>query len=154
MDQKKFQYLYDANHHLLFPFVYYLIKDRESTEEVLHRIYAKALNKKLFLLEKETSRAALFIYARNLCFFYRLKNIIKFRPSSPGHSALEEPAIRHSLSTCRFIEQQVIICLHILKLSYEETENILSIHANTAEKIEKKAVRKLIKKMSAAGMDW
>ncbi|MGG3572611.1 hypothetical protein ABES80_08965 [Bacillus gobiensis] len=151
MDQENFQYLYDTNHHLLYPFVYYLIKDKESAEEVLHRIYEKALDKKLFLMEKETSRSALFVYARNLCFYYRLKSIFRLHPTDD--SALEETDIYHSLSSCRFIEQQVIICIHILKLTYEETENILSIPANKAEEIEKKAVRKLTKKMTAAGMD-
>jgi DNA-directed RNA polymerase specialized sigma24 family protein len=110
------------------------------------------LDKELFLLEKEASRAALFIYARNLCLLYRLKNLIKSKRRSPDEMGSEEAGIWHLLSDCSFNEQQVIICIHILKLSYRETEKILSLNENQAEEIEKNAVRKLSKKMESANL--
>lgn len=144
--QAVFQELYDKYHRDLFQFVFYMVKDRNVTEDLVQEVYIKVLKSYDRFKGDSSEKTWLFSIARHVTIDYfrkqkrKRKKMLDFfdwgekgHLISDEHPMPEEVAIQKEevsqvykcLDQCTVDQRSVIILRYIQSLSIQETADIL-----------------------------
>ena len=140
----EFQQLYEKYHQDLFQFLFYMVKNRETAEDLIQEVYIKVLNNYKKFEGKSSEKTWLYSIARNTAidYFRKQKNWKKrlFSNFDWGREMIkdetplpEEIAILHddiktlykSLDRCSVDQKSALILRYVQSLSIAETAEVL-----------------------------
>lgn len=161
-----FESLYDRYHEDLFQYVFYLVKDRTTTEDIVQEVYIKVLRSYENFRGDSSEKTWLFSIARHttMDFFrkqQRHKNRIadflnwnqeienlKDREALPEEILVADEEIQKIyklLDQCTLDQKNVLILRYIQSLSIKETAEILSWSKSKVKTTQHRAIKKLQK---------
>ncbi|QGH34827.1 sigma-70 family RNA polymerase sigma factor [Gracilibacillus salitolerans] len=141
-----FEELYDNYHHDLFQFIFYMVKDKQQTEDIVQEVYIKVLRSYQNFKGESSEKTWLFSIARHVTFDYfrqlkrkRNKFLEFFNWGEEGEqlkSDHQEPEeyvmlddqmkqIYNCMERCTNDQKQVIILRYIQDFNIKETAEIL-----------------------------
>lgn len=139
-----FQRLYETYHQDVFQFIFYIVKNKETAEDLMQEVYIKVLYSYDRFEGKSSERTWLYSIARNTAIdhFRKRKNWLHRmmhnfdwnRESVPDQQPLPEEVallqdeikmIYKSLDRCTMDQKMVIILRYVQSLSITETADIL-----------------------------
>ncbi|MGN1386824.1 MAG: RNA polymerase sigma factor SigX [Bacillus sp. (in: firmicutes)] len=141
----EFQQLYEKYHQDLFQFLFYMVKNRETAEDLIQEVYIKVFNNYQKFEGKSSEKTWLYSIARNTAIDYFRKqrnwkqrlfsNFDWGRETIKDETPLpEEIAILHDdvktlykcLDCCNIDQKSVLILRYVQSLSIAETAEILN----------------------------
>lgn len=161
-----FESLYDRYHEDLFQYVFYLVKDRTTTEDIVQEVYIKVLRSYENFRGDSSEKTWLFSIARHttMDFFrkqQRHKNRIadflnwnqeienlKDRQALPEEIMVADEEVQKIyklLDQCTLDQKNVLILRYIQSLSIKETAEILSWSKSKVKTTQHRAIKKLQK---------
>ncbi|RFU69057.1 RNA polymerase sigma factor SigX [Bacillus sp. V59.32b] len=165
-----FQELYEKYHHDLFQFLFYLVKNRETAEDLVQEVYIRVMKSYDRFEGKSSEKTWLFSIARNAAIdhFRKQKSWkqklyesfdwdgqqIKDQQPLPEEIALQNENIRwiyKSLDHCTVDQRSVVILRYIQALSISETAEVLKwteSKVKTTQHRALKAVKKVMEEQS------
>lgn len=165
-----FDSFYDKYHKDLFQYVFYLVKDRTTTEDIVQDVYIKVLRSYDQFRGESSEKTWLFSIARHTTMdFFRKQQRSKQRITDffnrndqveqvRDQTALPEEVIilneelkgiYHLLDQCSFDQKNVLILRYLQSLSIRETADILSWSESKVKTTQHRAIKKLQKLMVA-----
>ncbi|PLT34833.1 RNA polymerase sigma factor SigX [Bacillus sp. V5-8f] len=160
-----FQEIYEKYHHHVFQFLFYLVKNRETAEDLVQEVYIRVLKSYHRFEGKSSEKTWLFSIARNVAIDHFRKqkswkqrllesfdwNRQDVRDTSPlpEEIALKNEHIRviyKSLDHCTIDQRSVIILRYIESLSITETAQVLGWTESKVKTTQHRAL-KAIKKI-------
>ncbi|CQR46724.1 RNA polymerase sigma factor SigX [Paraliobacillus sp. PM-2] len=159
-----FESLYDNYHHDLFQYIFYMVKDRSQTEDIIQEVYIKVLKSYNTFRGDSSEKTWLFSIARHttLDFFRKQKRkrnrLIDFfsketeEQTLPDQNALPEEIVMlndemqriyHKLNECNADQKQVIILRYIQSFSIQETADIMGWTVSKVKTTQHRAIKKL-----------
>lgn len=161
-----FQELYEKYHHHLFQFLFYLVKNRETAEDLVQEVYIRVLKSYDRFEGKSSEKTWLFSIARNAAIDHFRKqkswkqkllesfdwdrHQIRDHQSLPEEIALQNENIRwiyQSLSHCTLDQRSVIILRYIQLLSISETAEMLNWSESKVKTTQHRALKAIKKVM-------
>ncbi|WP_163101038.1 RNA polymerase sigma factor SigX [Peribacillus alkalitolerans] len=161
-----FQDLYEKYHHDVFQFLFYMVKNRETAEDLVQEVYIRVYKSHQKFEGKSSERTWLYSIARNAAIDHfrkqkswkqRLmenfdwdKQQIKDEHPIPEEIALQKEEIQwiyKSLDECTVDQRSVIILRYIQSLSISETAEVLGwteSKVKTTQHRALKAVKKIL----------
>ncbi|RKQ37694.1 RNA polymerase sigma factor SigX [Oceanobacillus halophilus] len=161
-----FDKLYDRYHQDLFQFVFYMVKDKQLTEDIVQDVYIKVLKSYSSFKGDSSEKTWLFSIAKHVTYDYFRKKkrtsqrILDFfdwsekGESIPDQQALpEEIAIQNDelkriysyLDTCTLDQKSVIILRFIHSFSIKETADILNFSVSKVKTVQHRGLKTLKK---------
>ncbi|GAE91327.1 RNA polymerase sigma factor SigX [Gracilibacillus boraciitolerans JCM 21714] len=142
-----FEHFYDKYHQDLFQFIFYMVKDKEQTEDIVQDVYIKVLKSYESFKGESTEKTWLFSIARHETFDYfrklkRKRNrFLEFfnwggEEGEQLKSTLAEPEqsvllndqmkhIYHCMEHCSIDQKQILILRYIQEFTIQESAEIL-----------------------------
>ena len=168
MDDSVFHRLYDRYHRDVFHFLVYLIKDRETAEDLMHEVYIRAFRAFDRFEGKSTEKTWLFSIAKNVSIDHFRKMAVR-RKRAVAHfdweteqlvsserlpeevSALNEDKIMlyRALDLCTGDQKMVIIMRFFQDLSIVETADVLEWTESKVKTTQHRAIKALRERMNA-----
>lgn len=166
-----FDQLYDRYHQDLYQFIFYMVKDKETTEDLVQEVYIKVLKSYSNFKGESSEKTWLFSIARHVVYDHfrslkRKRNRIldffdwteKGEKMPDGSIALEDAAIMkdevqkvyESLNMCTRDQQSVLILRYLHSFSIQETAEILNFSVSKVKTTQHRGLlvlRKLLKEM-------
>ncbi|MDL4840764.1 RNA polymerase sigma factor SigX [Aquibacillus rhizosphaerae] len=142
-----FDDIYDNYHKDLFQFVFYMVKDKQQTEDIVQEVYIKVLHSYETFKGESSEKTWLFSIARHVTIdFFRKQqrkrkrimdffdwgekgHLIKGEDALPEEITLlndEMARVYHCLDQCSIDQKSVIILRYIQSFSIEETASTLN----------------------------
>ncbi|RFU65577.1 RNA polymerase sigma factor SigX [Peribacillus glennii] len=160
-----FQEIYEKYHHHLYQFLFYLVKNRETAEDLVQEVYIRVLKSYHRFEGKSSEKTWLFSIARNVAidhfrkqkswkqrlvesFDWDRQNVRDTCPL-PEEVALQNENIRlvyNALDHCTVDQRSVTILRYIQSLSIAETAKVLGWTESKVKTTQHRAL-KLIKKV-------
>ncbi|RCW64879.1 RNA polymerase sigma factor SigX [Saliterribacillus persicus] len=159
-----FEELYDKYHTDLYQFIFYMVKNKENTEDIVQEVYVKVLESYQTFKGDSSEKTWLFSIARHVTIdFFRKqqrkkKRILDFfnwsekGESIPASQALpEEIAIQNeelkqvflALDDCTEDQRSVIILRYIQSFSIKETASVLGWTESKVKTTQHRAISQL-----------
>ncbi|RLL48174.1 RNA polymerase sigma factor SigX [Oceanobacillus piezotolerans] len=172
-----FDQFYEKYHQDLFQFVFYMVKDREVTEDLVQEIYIKVLKSYSSFKGESSEKTWLFSIARHVTFDYfrsqkRKRNrIMDFfdwgekgesipdQNAKPEELAIQSDELRRIyqlLDKCTVDQKSVLILRFIQSFSVQETAKILNFSVSKVKTTQHrglKALRKHLDEMDQKGTE-
>ncbi|KGX92201.1 RNA polymerase sigma factor SigX [Pontibacillus halophilus JSM 076056 = DSM 19796] len=159
-----FDRLYDHYHQDLFQFIYYMVKDREATEDLIQEVYVKVMKSYSSFKGESSEKTWLFSIAKHVTFDHfrkqkRLKDRIydlfdmgergqTIRDPEPLPEELvmksdEVKELYYHLDTCSPNQRSVLILRYIQERSIKETAAILNWSESKVKTTQHRGLRAL-----------
>ncbi|WP_087971564.1 RNA polymerase sigma factor SigX [Oceanobacillus rekensis] len=172
-----FDKLYDNYHQDLFQYIFYMVKDRETTEDLIQEVYIKVLKSYQNFKGESSEKTWLFSIARHVTYdFFRSLKRKRNRISDffdwtekgeliPDEKDLpEEITIKNEqmkqiynyLDKCTIDQKNVLILRYLHSFSIQETAEILNFSISKVKTTQHrglKAIKKLLKEHGEKGGD-
>ncbi|WP_249871895.1 RNA polymerase sigma factor SigX [Oceanobacillus saliphilus] len=172
-----FDKLYDNYHQDLFQYIFYMVKDRETTEDLVQEVYIKVLKSYQNFKGESTEKTWLFSIARHVTYDYfrslkRKRNRIidlfdweeKGSNIADSNDLPEEVAIKNDqlkriytcLDKCTIDQKSVLILRYLQSFSIQETAEILHFSVSKVKTTQHrglKALKKLLLEQEEKGGD-
>ncbi len=168
MMKESFQELYEEYHHDLFSFIFYMVKDKPTTEDLVQEVYIRVL-KSFDTFKGQSSRKTwLFSIARHVTIdFFRKQgrrnkqtaqrfdfdehvNLLKDQSPTPYEIAEKSEEIQlmyQCLDHCTEDQRAVIILRYIQQMSIKETADILNWTTSKVKTTQHRAILSLKEQM-------
>ena len=161
-----FEQLYDRYHQDLYQFIFYMVKERETTEDLIQEVYIKVLKSYSSFKGESSEKTWLFSIARHVVYDYfrslkRKRNRIldffdwtdKGEKIPDRNIALEDAAIMkeevekvfESLNKCSKDQQSVLILRYLHSFSIQETAEILNFSVSKVKTTQHRGLQLLRK---------
>lgn len=158
-----FEQLYEKYHQSLFQFLFYMVKNRQIAEELVHEVYIKVLKSYSSFEGKSSEKTWLYSIARNVAidwirkenrqkrkwfgiFGTAEKEEIRDQSPLPEEIVTQREEIRlifQGLANCTEDQQQVLILRYIQSLSISETAEILNWTESKVKTTQHRAIKAL-----------
>ncbi|MFD2655344.1 RNA polymerase sigma factor SigX [Gracilibacillus thailandensis] len=159
-----FEELYDKYHQDLFQYIFYMVKDKQQTEDIVQEVYIKVLRSYQHFKGESSEKTWLFSIARHVTFDYfrklkRKRNkFLEFfnwgeegEQLQSGHHAPEEyvllddqmKQIYTCMEHCSYDQKQVIILRFIQDFNIKETAEILDWTTSKVKTTQHRALKVL-----------
>ena len=157
-----FQQLYEKYHQDVFQFIFYMVKSRETAEDLMQEVYIKVMNNYEKFEGKSSERTWLYSIARNTAIDYYRKqknwkqrlsfnfewgrDSIKDDQPLPEEVALLNDDIKSvykSLEKCTIDQKTVLILRYVQDLSIVETAEILNWTVSKVKTTQHRALKTL-----------
>lgn len=161
-----FDRLYEKYHHDVYQFLFYLVKNREQTEDLVQEVYIRVLKAYDRFEGKSSEKTWLFSIARNVAIdHFRKQNAWKDRifqrfdwkqhqltdrEPLPEEITLQKEEIQllyRCLDLCKLDQKMVLILRYIQSLSISETAQMLGWSESKVKTTQHRALKALKKKM-------
>lgn len=168
-----FENLYDQYHHDVFRFLFYMVKNRETAEDLMQDVYVKVFQSQSHFEGKSSEKTWLFSIARNTAIdhfrkdknwkkrilenFDWAKETIKDDQPLPEEMALlndEMQIVYRSLHSCTVDQRSVLVLRYIESLSIIETAEVLGWSVGKVKTTQHRAlkvVRKFLEEQQRKG---
>lgn len=162
-----FDRLYETYHHQLFQYLFYMVRNRETAEELVQEVYIKVLHGYQSFEGKSSEKTWLYSIAKHVAIdWIRSQNRKKRKwegtqyelserefeikdtnllPDEIVERKEEIQKVYHALKTCTDDQQQVIIFRYIQDLSIAETADILGWSESKVKTTQHRAIKSLKK---------
>ncbi|WP_026675750.1 RNA polymerase sigma factor SigX [Alkalihalobacterium bogoriense] len=161
--ESQFDYLYETYHQSLFQFIFYMVRNRETAEELVQEVYIKVLQSYEKFEGKSSEKTWLYSIARHVAIdWIRMQNrqkrkwlgllspieneVVKDSAPLPEEIVTQREEIRQmyqGLQQCTIDQQQVIVLRYIQSLSITETATILGWTESKVKTTQHRAVKAL-----------
>lgn len=161
--ENTFDYLYETYHQSLFQFVFYMVRNRETAEELVQEVYIKVLHSYETFEGKSSEKTWLYSIARHVAIdWIRKQNRQKrkwlgilgpvekeeIRDTAPLPEEIvtqreEIRLIYKGLKKCTIDQQQVIILRYVQGLSIQEASQILGWSESKVKTTQHRAIKAL-----------
>jgi RNA polymerase sigma-70 factor (ECF subfamily) len=157
-----FEELYEKYHHDVFQFLFYMVKNRESAEDLVQEVYIRVLKSYSKFQGNSSEKTWLFSIARNVAidWFRKQKNWkqrlidkfdwteqqIKDDQPFPEEITLQKEEVRlimNSLNKCTFDQRMVVIMRYFNELSISETAQALNWTESKVKTTQHRALKAL-----------
>ncbi|MBM7542490.1 sigma-70 family RNA polymerase sigma factor [Amphibacillus cookii] len=159
-----FDSLYDQYHNDLFQYVFYLVKNREATEDIVQDVYIKVLKSYDSFRGDSSEKTWLFSIARHTAldyfrkqhrqqnrlahFFNKDQEIGKLKDQDPLPEEIAEmndemKMIYRLLDRCTLDQRNVLILRYIQSLTIHETAQVLEWSESKVKTTQHRAIKKL-----------
>jgi len=158
-----FDRLYEQYHQSLFQFIFYMVRNRETAEEIVQEVYIKVLQSYDSFAGNSSEKTWLFSIARHTTIDWIRKQNRQKRRWFGGESSIENEVIRDhallpeeivtqrdeirqiykGLQQCSLAQQQVMILRFIEQLSIAETADILGWSESKVKTTQHRAIKTL-----------
>jgi RNA polymerase sigma-70 factor (ECF subfamily) len=163
--KETFDRLYDEYHQALFQFLFYMVRNRESAEDLVQEVYIRVLNSYESFEGKSTEKTWLYSIARHVAIdwlrkqarrskkflFFDIKeseNVLRDQDPLPEELVAKKEAFKDlykMLKRCSFDQQQVLVLRYIQSLSIVETAQILSWTESRVKTTQHRAIKEMRK---------
>ncbi|MFD2630719.1 RNA polymerase sigma factor SigX [Oceanobacillus kapialis] len=161
-----FDELYEHHHQDLYQFIFYMVKDRQLTEDLVQEVYVKVLQSSERFRGDSTVKTWLFSIARHVCLdYFRRKKRTRDRIAEyfdwskkshyfPDNQPLpEEFAITNEqvkklytyLDYCTIDQKSVLVLRYIQSFSIQETAEILNFTTSKVKTTQHRGLKTLRK---------
>lgn len=165
-----FDKLYDNYHQDLFQYIFYMVKNKETTEDLVQEVYIRVLKSYENFKGDSSEKTWLFSIAKHVTYDYfrslkrKRKRMLDFfnweeeGENYPDHSELpEELAIKSDelkqiyklLDKCTIDQRNVLILRFLQSFSIQETAEILNFSVSKVKTTQHRALKTLKKWMLA-----
>ncbi|MGO4889660.1 RNA polymerase sigma factor SigX [Anaerobacillus sp. MEB173] len=162
--EEEFDRLYEQYHQALFQFLFYMVRNREEAEELVHDVYIKVMHSYNRFEGKSSEKTWLYSIARHVGIDYiRKQNRQKrkwfglFELSEKDHDIRDQAPLPEEVVTqreevqqlyrqlrnCTLDQQQVIILRYIQSLSITETAAVLGWTESKVKTTQHRALKSL-----------
>lgn len=167
MNDSVFNRLYDEFHQDVFQFLIYLVKNRQTAEDLMHEVYVRVLKAYSRFEGKSTEKTWLFSIAKNVAIDHFRKTAVRKRhlfdffdwetQELPSIGPLpEELAVMNdemkdllqALDECTGDQKMVVIMRYFQDLSISETAQILGWSEGKVKTTQHRAIHKLRDKLT------
>lgn len=163
-----FQELYERYHKDLYQFVFYMVKDKDTTEDLVQEIYIKVLKSYHSFEGKSSEKTWLFSIARHVTIDFFRKNgrrkkhvltninveeheqFIRDEQPLPEQIVERGEEIQHlyqCLDECTDDQKMVVVLRYIQGMSIKETAKILKWSSSKVKTTQHRAILQLKEKM-------
>ena len=167
MNDSVFHRLYDTYHQDVFQFLIYLVKNRQTAEDLVQEVYVRVLRAYSKFEGKSSEKTWLFSIAKNVAIDHFRKHSVRKKKmfdafdwestQLPSKEMLPEDfavlnddmkALLLALDTCTGDQKMVVIMRYFQELSISETAQILSWTEGKVKTTQHRAIKALREKLS------
>jgi RNA polymerase sigma-70 factor, ECF subfamily len=161
--KETFDRLYDEYHHALFQFLFYMVRNRESAEDLVQEVYIRVLNAYESFEGKSSEKTWLYSIARHVAIdwlrkqsrrskrflFFDIKeteNVLRDQDPLPEELVAKKESYRDlytMMKRCSLDQQQVLVLRYIQSLSISETAQILNWTESKVKTTQHRAIKEL-----------
>ncbi|MFC0190449.1 RNA polymerase sigma factor SigX [Fictibacillus aquaticus] len=161
--QNVFDRLYEEYHHSLFQFIFYMVRSRETAEDLVQEVYIRVLKSYEGFEGKSTEKTWLYSIARHVTIDWlrtqnrrkkrfllfdikETENYLKDEDPLPDEFVAQKESVKQLyqvLKTCSVEHQQVLILRFIQSLSIAETAQILNWSESKVKTTQHRAIKGL-----------
>ncbi|SER86387.1 RNA polymerase sigma factor SigX [Salisediminibacterium halotolerans] len=163
--KEEFERLYQQYHHQLFQYLFYLVRHRETAEELVQEVYIKVLRSYETFEGKSTEKTWLYSVAKHVAIDHIRKQSRKKRKAEgkeyewserefeiedraplPDEAVMQKDEIQHvykMMEKCSANQQQVLILRYIQALSIAETADVLGWTESKVKTTQHRAIKAL-----------
>lgn len=172
MLEDTFERLYQTYHQPLFQFIFYMVRQRETAEELVQDVYIKVLQSYQTFEGKSSEKTWLFSIARNVTVDWIRKQNRQKRKWFGILGTIEKEDIRDTaplpeeivtkreeirqmykgLEKCSIDQQQVVILRYIQALSIQETAEVLGWTESKVKTTQHRAIKTLKQMLDQSDM--
>ncbi|MGN8647102.1 sigma-70 family RNA polymerase sigma factor [Gracilibacillus sp. HCP3S3_G5_1] len=166
-----FEDFYQKYHQDLFQFIFYMVKDKQQTEDIIQEVYIKVLKSYEHFKGESSEKTWLFSIARHVTFdhFRKLKRrrnkfldffnweeegeLIKSKQKKPEEYVVLDDQLKqlyHCLDHCTKDQKQVIILRFMQDFNLKETAEILNWSISKVKTTQHRALKVLQQCMMAS----
>lgn len=158
-----FDRLYEEYHQSLFQFIFYMVRNKEAAEDIVHDVYIKVLKAYETFEGKSSEKTWLYSIARHVTIDWirkqsRRRKKLRFFTLSEKENQLADlqplpeelmtqkesvKELYHALQKCSIQQQQVIILRYIQSLSIAETAVVLGWTESKVKTTQHRAIKGL-----------
>ncbi|OZU90077.1 RNA polymerase sigma factor SigX [Virgibacillus indicus] len=161
-----FEEIYEKYHRDLFQFIFYIVKDKQLTEDLVQDVYVKVLKSYSSFRRESSEKTWLFSIARHVTIdYFRSQNrkrkrfmeffdwnkkgeIIQDQNPMPDEIAIQSEAMQtiyNNLDKCTPDQKSVLILRYIQSFSIKETAEILNFTESKVKTTQHRALNALRK---------
>ncbi|MCR6097819.1 RNA polymerase sigma factor SigX [Salipaludibacillus agaradhaerens] len=170
--REEFERLYQTYHHQLFQYLFYLVRNRETAEELVQEVYIKVLNSYETFEGKSSEKTWLYSIAKHVAIDWIRKQSRKKRRSEgkeyewserefeiedneplPEEIVVQKEEVQHiykMLEKCSQDQQQVVLLRYIQSLSIAEAADILGWTESKVKTTQHRAIKALKRHLEEA----
>ncbi|MFX3673975.1 MAG: RNA polymerase sigma factor SigX [Paenisporosarcina sp.] len=167
MNDSVFNRLYDHFHQDVFQFLMYLVKNRQTAEDLMHEVYVRVLKAYSRFEGKSSEKTWLFSIAKNVAIDHFRKNAVRKRhlfdffdwektelratgplPDEMAEMNDEMKNLLQALEECTGNQKLVVIMRYFQDLSITETAQILGWTEGKVKTTQHRAIHKLRDKLT------
>ncbi|SES36479.1 RNA polymerase sigma factor SigX [Salipaludibacillus aurantiacus] len=174
--REEFERLYETYHHQLFQYLFYLVRSRETAEELVQEVYIKVLNSYETFEGKSSEKTWLYSVAKHVAIDWIRKQTRKKRKSDgkeyewterefevedraplPEEIIVQKDEVQQvyrMLEKCSEDQQQVVLLRFVQSLSISETAEILGWTESKVKTTQHRAIKTLKKHLEKAEEDY
>ncbi|TFB23939.1 sigma-70 family RNA polymerase sigma factor [Filobacillus milosensis] len=163
-----FQELYEQYHQDLYQFIFYMVKEKQATEDLVQEVYIRVLQSYDSFEGKSSQKTWLFSIARHVTIdFFRKQgrrkkqtaegfdmdehgNLLRDEQPTPQEIAEKSEEIKtlyKCLDDCSEDQKMVVILRYIQQMSIKETADILNWTSSKVKTTQHRAIQTLKEKM-------
>ncbi|SFA73228.1 RNA polymerase sigma-70 factor, ECF subfamily [Lentibacillus halodurans] len=161
-----FEKFYENYHHDLYQFIFYMVKDKETCEDLVQEVYIKVVKSYDSFKGESSEKTWLFSIARHIAIDYFRKQkrkrkriaaffdwgeqgeFIRDQNPLPDELAIQNEMIKdvyHYLDKCTPEQKSVLILRYIQSFSIQETAEILNFNVSKVKTTQHRGIKKLQK---------
>ncbi|RYG73636.1 sigma-70 family RNA polymerase sigma factor [Lentibacillus lipolyticus] len=169
-----FEHFYESYHDDLYQFIFYMVKDKETCEDLVQDVYIKVMRSYDSFKGESSEKTWLFSIARHITIDYfrkqkrKRKRILEFFDwhekghfIRDQHALPEEVAVKndmiqtvyHYLDKCSPDQKSVLLLRYMQGFSIQETAEILNVSISKVKTTQHRALKQLRRYMSAEKLE-
>ncbi|WP_096438447.1 RNA polymerase sigma factor SigX [Alteribacter populi] len=165
--REEFERLYETYHHALFQYLFYMVRNRETAEELVQEVYIKVLQSYKGFEGKSTEKTWLYSIAKHVAIDWmrsqnrkKRKWLGKQYELSERAFEMRDPAplpdeiveqnedvqyVYHMMERCTPDQKQVLILRYVQAMSIQETASVLGWTESKVKTTQHRAIKSLKK---------